>query len=230
MDHPFRSAAVGGFNKQDVLSFLEEQSKRSAQTQQELSDRLEETERLNEELRQERDELRQQLEEARQELDWLRQERDGLKVQLDEAERDLTASQRQASENARERDELRAQLDELLPDAEAYVQIKERTAGLELDAHCRAQAIQKHADNEAQRIRREVNQWLRRMGGEYGDLRSELERIVSCAAGELERAEDCLKKIQEMVLDQEAALQGVVQTYNEPASYKVEAPMPLLEE
>ena len=30
MDHPFRSAAVGGFNKQDVLTFLEAQAKQAA--------------------------------------------------------------------------------------------------------------------------------------------------------------------------------------------------------
>ena len=49
MDHPFRSAAVGGFNRQDVLSFLETQSKQTAQVQQELQTQLEEArERLTE--------------------------------------------------------------------------------------------------------------------------------------------------------------------------------------
>ena len=37
MDHPFRSAAVGGFNRQDVLSFLETQSKQTAQVQDRTS-------------------------------------------------------------------------------------------------------------------------------------------------------------------------------------------------
>ena len=30
MDHPFRSAAVGGFNRQDVLAYLEERAKLAA--------------------------------------------------------------------------------------------------------------------------------------------------------------------------------------------------------
>ena len=51
MDHPFRSAALGGFNKQDVLSFLEEQAKQSAQAQQQLSQRLEGAERQAEDMR-----------------------------------------------------------------------------------------------------------------------------------------------------------------------------------
>ena len=41
MDHPFRSAALGGFNKQDVLTFLEEQAKQTAQAQQQLQEQLE---------------------------------------------------------------------------------------------------------------------------------------------------------------------------------------------
>ena len=63
MDHPFRSAAVGGFNKQDVLTFLEAQARQAAQAQQELSGRLEEAEHQCEALRRERDDLSAQLEE-----------------------------------------------------------------------------------------------------------------------------------------------------------------------
>ena len=36
MDHPFRSAAVGGFNRQDVLDYLEKTAAENAQKQQEL--------------------------------------------------------------------------------------------------------------------------------------------------------------------------------------------------
>ena len=36
MDHPFRSAALGGFNRQDVLDYLEKMSAENAQRQQEL--------------------------------------------------------------------------------------------------------------------------------------------------------------------------------------------------
>ena len=34
MDHPFRSAALGGFNRQDVLDYLEKMSAENAQRQQ----------------------------------------------------------------------------------------------------------------------------------------------------------------------------------------------------
>ena len=68
MDHPFRSAALGGFNKQDVLSFLEEQSKQSAQAQQWIQGQLDEANRQVDISRREGEEARQQLEEVRREL------------------------------------------------------------------------------------------------------------------------------------------------------------------
>ena len=58
MDHPFRSAPLGGFNKQDVLAFLAEQSKQAAQAQQQLQEQLEGANRQAEPLRQEGEELR----------------------------------------------------------------------------------------------------------------------------------------------------------------------------
>ena len=57
MEHPFRSAAIGGFNKEDVLEFLETQAKQSARAQEELQGQLEECRSQAETLRQERDEL-----------------------------------------------------------------------------------------------------------------------------------------------------------------------------
>ena len=73
MEHPFRSAAIGGFNKQDVLDFLEAQAKQAAQAQQELQSRLEESEHRGEELSRERDGLARELrelEETIQEKNW----------------------------------------------------------------------------------------------------------------------------------------------------------------
>ena len=44
MDHPFRSAAFGGFNRQDVLDYLEKTAAENARKKQELQQRLEEAE------------------------------------------------------------------------------------------------------------------------------------------------------------------------------------------
>lgn len=237
MDHPFRSAAIGGFNKQDVLSFLEEQSKQSAQAQQRLQEQLEEANRQLEALGGEKAELQSRLEETRRELEALREEQGRLSVQLSRTDQELSASRAQEERTAQEleetrraRDELQAKLDTALPDAQAYVQIKERTAGVELDAHRRAQAIQDRAEDDAQRVRRKLEQWLQRMEREYDQMRGEVEITVSHAASELDRVRAGLNRITRLVEEQEDALEGIAKAYSGTAGPKVEAPMPIPEE
>jgi len=241
MDHPFRSAALGGFNRQDVLAFLEEQSRQSAQAQQKLSEQLEEAGRQSEGLRQEKEELSSRLEEAQRELEAVRQERDGLKVRLERAGRDLAASQAQTDQKAREleetrrkleqalteRDGVRAELDRTLPGAQAYLELKERTAGVELDAHRRAQAIQEKAEYDAQRVRGRLEKWLRCMEKEYDAMRGEVETTVSHASSELDRVRAGLSRIMQLMDSQENALEGISQVYSETAGPKPEAPMPI---
>lgn len=244
MDHPFRSAPLGGFNKQDVLAFLEEQSKQAAQAQQQLQEQLEGSNRQAETLRQEGEELRRRLEEAQRELETARQGRDSLSAQLEEAGRELAAS-REETDRARreleesneklaaaraERDKVQAKLDGALPDAQAYAQIKERAAGVELDAHRRAQSVQDKAERDAERVRRQLEQWLERMEKEYSAMRGEVEITVSHAASELDRVRAGLNRITQMVDAQEGALEGIAKVYSETAGPKIEAPMPIPEE
>ena len=237
MDHPFRSAAIGGFHKQDVLSFLEEQSKQSAQAQQRLQEQLEESGRRLEALSREKEDLQGQLAEARQALEAARESQNSLNTRLSRAEQDLSVSRAQGEQTAREleearreRDELKARLDAVLPDAQAYLQIKERTAGVELDAHRRAQAIQDRAEDEAQRVRRKLEQWLQRMEREYDQMRGEVEITVSHAASELDRVRAGLNRVTQLVDSQEEALKGIARAYDETAGPKPEAPMPIPEE
>ena len=237
MDHPFRSAALGGFNKQDVLSFLEEQAKQSAQAQQSLQQQLEELNRQNEALRREKEDLQIQLAERQRELETARQSRDSLNLQLERVNLDLDAEQdrlaqttRELEQTRRERDAALAQTEELRPDAQTYREIKERTAGVELDAHRRAQAVLEKAESDAQRTRRQVNQWLQRLGREYETLRSQVEATVSHAASELEKANSCLDQVNRLMGEQETALEGLAQSHNESDRNRVEAPMPIEEE
>ena len=71
MDHPFRSAAVGGFNRQDVLAYLEERAKLAAQAEQKLQDQLDEVNHQAEALRRERDGLRCELEDETLPAGWV---------------------------------------------------------------------------------------------------------------------------------------------------------------
>ena len=102
MEHPFRSAAIGGFNKQDVLDFLEAQAKQTAQAQQELQGRLEESERQGESLRRELDEANRQLEAVRRALEEADQAREELAGQLEWANEAASGSRQEASRLAGE--------------------------------------------------------------------------------------------------------------------------------
>ena len=42
MDHPFRGSMFGGFNRQDVLTYLENTAKEAAQQQETLQQKLDE--------------------------------------------------------------------------------------------------------------------------------------------------------------------------------------------
>ena len=122
-----------------------------------------------------------------------------------------------------ERDRLRARVAALEPDAAAYAAVKDRTAGMELQAHCRAHAVQEQADQQARQVRRQMEQ-------EYEQLRSQVESTVSHAADELGKAGKCLDQINQLLGEQEVNLETVAQEYLDSDPDKVPAPVPLKEE
>ena len=230
MDHPFRSAALGGFNRQDVLDYLEKTSAENAQRQQELQQKLEAAE-------EERRQLAAKTTEQEEQLAILRRDRDQLKEQLEQVQQALNSSQarEEAQEEAlaalrQERDTLKSRAEALEPDAAAYEAIKERTAGVELEAHCRAQNVLNQADAQAKELRRNMEQWIGRVELEYDALRSEVESTVSHAADKLEKAGRCLEQITALLADQDVALEALSQAYDNTDPSKVPAPVPLQED
>lgn len=217
MDHPFRTAALGGFNRQDVLDFLEKTANEAAEKQQELQRQIEALEQLK--TLQEAD-----LSGLREQVERLEKEGGELRARLARTEEDLTASRAACGEKTaaletarRELEELRARADALAPDAAAYAELKERTAGVELDAHRRAQAIQEEAEGRAAELRRQMKQWLQRVEREYDALRTQVETTVSHAADQLDRAGKCLDQAAGMLDGQDAALEALAGLCEPPA-------------
>ncbi len=236
MDHPFRTAAFGGFNRQDVLTYLEEQAAQASRQREELEGQLSEANTQRDTLRREGEELRGQITQLQQSLDALRQEQAGLSSRLEECNRELSTSRTQSSQNAqaleaalRERDALQEKLEALTPDAQAYTQLKDRTAGVELEAHRRAQAIQEQAEEEARKVRRLVEQWLQGVRREHEELCSRVESTASHTAEELRKAQECLERAGEMMGAQGQALEDITRAYAQQDHSKVEAPMPIEE-
>ena len=204
MDHQFRSVAFGGFHKQDVLNFVENTAKDHAQQLQELQQKLEEQGRQLESALNERDSLRAQTEQTGEELEQLRARTEELTGRLERAESD--------------RADLSARLDEMTekaaglePDALAYRELKERTAGVELEAHRRAQEVEDQAAGQAQRVREGAQSWLKALEQEYDRLRTETETTVAHAAAQLDRAGEALDQISRLMDRQAGQLEQLEQ-------------------
>ncbi len=196
MDNQFRNAAFGGFNRQDVIDYLEKTAKAHA----EQLARLDTAER-------ERDELRSQLAAAREELERATAGcQSALSASQDQAQR-LTALEQ-------ENEQLRERLAQVEPDAAAYITLKERTAGMELDAHRRAQAIVDQARAEGQQQRRSVEQWLERLRVEYGEVCSQVSTTMAHATLELDRVRVGLERVTQSVESKKDALNGLTRTFD----------------
>lgn len=230
MDHPFRNAAVGGFNRQDVLDYLEKTAAENTQKQQELEKQLEKQNQELEQLRSRVSELEERKAIFQRERENLSRELEQTKTVLQDSRTREKAQGEELEQLRRERDSLRARVAALEPDAAAYAAVKDRTAGMELQAHCRAHAVQEQAEQQARQVRRLMEQWLRQMQGQYDQLRSQVEATVSQAADELGKAGKCLDQVNQLLGDQEVALEGIIQDYHETDPDQVPAPVPLEED
>ena len=200
MDHQFRSVAFGGFHKQDVLNFVENTAKDHAQQLQELQQKLEEQGRQLESALNERDSLRAQTEQTGEELEQLRARTEELTGRLERAESD------RADLSAR-LDEMTEKATGLEPDALAYRELKERTAGVELEAHRRAQAVEDRAADRAEQVRAGAAAWLKELGQEYDRLRTQTETTAAYARVQLQQAENALDQLGALLGGQAAALE-----------------------
>ena len=215
MEHLFRSAAFNGFNRQDVMSYLEkitEQNTRELEEQRdhnqslqmqldEVNRKLDESNRGREQAEKQLEMLRSRLEQAEKELVTLREKEQNWDSQLDSLQ----------EENLN----LLAQVEKLEPDAQAYSAVKERTAGMELQAHRRAQDVEKQAQEYARKLRDEMGQWLVAVEQQYDALRHEVEDTVSHAADQLSRAGQSLEKVNQLMEEQNVELKLLTRSYQQ---------------
>ncbi len=185
-EYRFRGSMFG-FNRQDVLKYIEAVHKEHAAQLQSLKEDLE-RERdqrsqveeqgslANEEAAaagKDAQRCKEELEQALKELRQAQSQREDLRLRLQSAQEDLAALQEAA--------------DRMAPAAKAYEALKEKAAGIELDAHNRAQVIVKQGEEEAAEIRRRMADWLRQVESSYARLRSDVAATLSNASTQLER-------------------------------------------
>lgn len=230
MDHQFRNAAFGGFNKQDVLDYLELIARENSQQIQSLQQQLAQAQEQCGQSAGQQAQQAAQLEQLRQENHQLTQKSAQLQGELSDSRAQNSQLQTLLAQAQAERNALQEEVNKLRPDAEAYAAVKERSAGVELDAHRRAQGVLDQAQAEAQQLHSQMEQWLARVEREYGDLRSQVDATISHAAGELEKAEQMLNQVTQRLADQDAVLEQLEKSYADRSPVKVPAPMPIPEE
>lgn len=173
----FRTA-LGGFNRQDVQTYIEQAASAHQLELEELRKRLEEAEQHGRELEfalssaetaksgaaAEEAKVRASLETSTRSLSRLRGELSQTESKLMVAKQEL--------------ERLQAQVGRLEPMADSYAQLKDRVATVELDAHRKAQDTLSQAQEEAERVRAETRAWLGRVLEQYGLLRQGMEGLL----------------------------------------------------
>ena len=154
--HRFRTS-LGGFNRRDVLKYIETSDAAHRAQLARLEQRLEEAERA-------RAQLEDALSGARDEKGSAAAEEARVRASLEESTAALTrvrgelaeAEEQLAAERA-ELEGLRGKVAELAPMAEKYEQLKDRVATVELDAHRKAQTTVEEAQAQADALQAEAD-------------------------------------------------------------------------
>ena len=133
-NYPIKSVTFGGFDKQDVIRYIEQAAQTASAAQNELQAE-------NESLRSKVDTLNQELTAARATLADMSAKCEALQAELDQeiaARQALEPLQPLEAENA----QLKAEAESLRPDAQAYAQFRERIGAIECEARKRADDLE----------------------------------------------------------------------------------------
>ncbi len=145
----FRTAAFGGFQKQDVLEYIDRTNREHTQQMEALRQELEEASKARLAMEEERAEcgrtaeiLRDQVAQLEREGETLRQTEEQARHDAEEAQRELADLRERLADAEEQLNQAQGRIAQLEPSAQAYERLKDRTAGIELEAHQRAQGIQ----------------------------------------------------------------------------------------
>ena len=183
-NNTFKSVTFGGFDKQDVIRYIEQSAREAAEIQ--------------ERLQQENDGLRAQvqtLEERAAELERRAEEAEsrchGLEQQISQERTARQALEQEKQVLEAEKAKLQTLADEaqrLRPEAESYAQFRDRVGDIEGEAHKRAAAL------EAATVAR-MRQASDAFQTQYQALMSSFETTASHVTGELRKIEVTLAQL-----------------------------------
>ena len=181
--YPIKTVTFGGFDKQDVIQYIE----RAAETQRGLQEEL--------------DKLKEQLAALQRE--------NGLqRTELEELARERTRLQEELSRETAARKELeelkplKAELERLRPDAEAYAQFRERIGAIECEARKRAADLELATETQLRKTTALFQE-------QYEALMRTFEAAASHVTGELRKVEVNLAQLPRTMDQSGAALKAL---------------------
>ena len=155
-NNAFKSSIFGGFNRQDVMNYIEKASRESTELLEENKTRIESLEQETNTLRTQRDELQAQLKTLQASLEQTQSElqtaSNRLSVTQDDcnaAKEELSAKDVLCSQSADEQRRMQETIDALQSEVEEYHALKKNIAEVELEAKHRADTICKEAQANA---------------------------------------------------------------------------------
>lgn len=191
----FRTVMFGGFHKQDVLNFI---TQASQQHQAYDADLVQSAQQSREELellagKYETAEAARQKSAA--DCERMSEVLTQRTAELEEALRELSCLKGEYEQAAARLAELEEVLPGLKEDAQAYAELKDHTATIEMEAHRKAQQIMDQAQEKSDRIHGELEGWMHRVQNTYQILRGDITAMANHLNGELERGMKALDEI-----------------------------------
>ena len=216
----FRTAAFGGFQKQDVQEYLEKSAREHAEKlnalQRELSDE-----------RTARAEDQEAYEGLKLAADAVKEENGRIRAALAQREDELARLKSKCETLESQLAGVQVELERLGPAAASYETIKSRTASIELEAHGRAQVIEEEARAKVQKTRAELMEWFDKMQNAYVRLRADMDETVGQMVQELQLAGSRIESVVDGFSDYDAALNAL---RSQAAAMEPRMPQPFLSE
>ena len=195
----FRSAAFGGFHRQDVLDYLEKLTKEKQEISAQLEKETEARIRAETSLAQAEDAARgaKEAQEALNgELEYLRNEREARTAALAKAEDEIKI--------------LQTQVETYRPGAEAWEHIKEQAGTIEVSAHERAQVTIQDAREQVSSIQAEGSKWVKDLQAESDRLQTALRTSIQDAEKQLDAAKEAFRNAERSMTVYQSSLAGLV--------------------
>lgn len=229
-ENHFRTVAFGGFHKQDVLDYITVVSKERQDQVADLKQKAEAAQREQEKLAGKAESAEAARKKSAAECERLSVALTERTTALEQAEKELASLKAEHEKAAARLAELEEKLPGLEEDAAAYAALKDRTATIELEAHRKAQETVEQAQEQAAKIRSELESWLRRVQNSYQHLRTDVSATVTHLTGELERGKKALEAAALAFQQHDKTLTELLESERATVGPKAPEPLPLEEE